>query len=252
VFNFGKQALGRTPLGQITGIGQGQAQGSTLPSPTGPPVPDAQGGFLDNIFDTLKKEGPGLAVGALGQLLAPKVDAPDVSGITEGLRDRITGDALSPLFEQGAGEINRILDAPIDAPPEESFARGDSLILEQTAEDIKNLRNQFKALNPTADVENNSAFLAEKSKIEERSRERRAQVRDEISFQFEREQLQRRLQATQLALNLDSAQTEQLIRIAQADIEAIGIQFGLDQREAQEFKDLFSQFGGLLSQGQGA
>jgi hypothetical protein len=215
---------------------------------TGPSVPGPQGNFLEDIFNTVGKASPALAVSAIGELFAPKPDRVDVSGVTDELRNRISGDALSPLFQQGAGEINRVLDADIDAPPESAFVRGDQLIAQQTADDIKALEQQFQALNPGANVANNSAFLAEKARIEESSRERRAAVRDEISFTFEREQLQRRLQATQIALNLDSAQTAQLIQIAQADLEAIGINLGLDAQDARDFKSLFSQFGQLLVQ----
>jgi hypothetical protein len=178
---------------------------------TGPSVPGPQGNFLEDIFNTVGKASPALAVSAIGELFAPKPDRVDVSGVTDELRNRISGDALSPL-------------------------------------DIKALEQQFQALNPGANVANNSAFLAEKARIEESSRERRAAVRDEISFTFEREQLQRRLQATQIALNLDSAQTAQLIQIAQADLEAIGINLGLDAQDARDFKSLFSQFGQLLVQ----
>jgi len=233
----------------MKGLGGGQPTGAQ-PSATGPSVPGPQGNILDNIFTNAGKAAPALAVSAIGELFAPKVDRADVSGITGPLRERITGDALSPLFQEGAGEIRRVLSAPIDAPPEEAFTRGDQLIQEQLDDDIKSLQQQFQALNPGANVENNSAFLEERSRMIRDAMERRAAVRDEISFQFEREQLQRRLQATQIALNLDSAQTAQLIQLAQMDAEALGVNLGLDAQDARDFKSLFSQFGQLMVEGQ--
>ncbi len=223
-------------------------QGTTLPGQTPPtfPVPTTEEdkSIMDRLFDA----GIPLVTGLIGDALAPKPDDLDFSSVSGALRDRITGDALSPLFEAGQRELLQDLADPTQAPPEEAFARGDAIIQEDLEDQIENLRNQFKALNPNANVENNSAFLAEKSRLEERARERRAQVRDAASFQFVREQLQRDLQEIQTALNVDAAQTEQLIRIAQLDVAEIVNQYGLELQEAAEFKQLFGDFGQLLVQ----
>lgn len=219
--------------------------------PIVPPSDQGQGGsgnLLDTIFKSAGQNAIPAAIGLLGDLLAPKPGELDVSGITGGLRDRISGDAVSPLFEAGSRELLSDLSSITEAPPEAAFARGDQIIQEDLDDQIENLRNQFKALNPNANVENNTAFLAEKSRLEERARERRAQVRDEVSFQYVREQLNRDLQEIQTALSLDSAQTEQLIAIAQMDAEALSLNYRISLEEARAFKNLFGRYGQLLGQ----
>ena len=199
-----------------------------------------------SMMDTFKQALPGMAISGLGQLLAPKVDDIDIRGITGEARDRITGANPSELFSTGADKLIGNIRSDNLAPPEEAFTRGDQVIEEDLADQITQLEHQFKAATGNADVYNNSAFLAEKSRLEERAREHRAAVRDEISFQFTREQLTRDLQEIELALNLDSAQTAQLISLAQLDAEALAFNYGIDMQEAREFKGLFADFGQLM------
>jgi len=210
----------------------------------------AQRSAMGGIFDSFKDVLPGAAVSMLGNLFAPKVEAPDFSGITQGLREQVTNPVGNEFRALGGDELRRILTTPVGTPPEAAFAQGDIYSNRQLEDDLKNLRQQFKAVNPAADVEGNSAYLREQGRLTERAREQRTAARDELSFAFEREQLQRRVQAMQEALNIDQAQMSQLIELAQLDIGQIMLQAGLTAQEAMQVKELFGNLGSLLYQTQ--
>jgi hypothetical protein len=245
--DFLKNLFGGRGAKEITGPTTAVTAG--LP---GGPTPAAKPSFFSKISDQLSANPDiaGALVSGIGDLFSKGPGDIDVSGITDPLRSRVSGEGPQSALRQAAeAELLGKLGSDPTAPPESAFIRGDQIIQEDLDDQIKALTQKFKAATGSADVSNNSAFLAEVSRLEERAREHRAAVRDEISFQFTREQLQRDLQEVQTALNLDSAQTEQLIRIAQLDAEALAIQYGLDLREAQEFKELFGNFGDLLFRG---
>ena len=116
-------------------------------------------------------------------------------------------------------------------------------------DDLEALRNEFKAVNPTANVENNSAFLDKKQELIERSREQRTAARDELSFQNEQEQLERKFQTMQVALNLDQAQMTQYTQIAQMEIDQMMLQYGIDADTATKFKQMFADLGRTVAGG---
>ena len=224
--------------------GSGPATGENVSSTTVQPT------FMQQLFNTAGKNAPsavgGTAVSMLGDLFSKTPPPIDVSGITGALKDRVSGANPSDLYQAGSAELMSKLGTTPDAPPESAFVRGDQVIDQELTDRLKNLEQQFKAATGNADVSNNSAYLREVQRIQQESAEKRAAVRDEISFQFTREQLARDLQEVELALNLDKSQTEQMIRIAQLDAEAIAVNYNLDLREAQDFKNLFGNFGQLL------
>jgi hypothetical protein len=217
--------------------------------PGGPPGTGSgtqDGGFLDGIFQRAGEQAIPTIAGLIGNAFAPDPGDLDISGVTGDARSRLTGDAISPLFEAGQRELLEDLGSDILTPPEESFAAADTIIAEDLEDQIEALRNEFKRANPNANVDNNSAFLNKKAELQERARERRAQVRDEKSFEFTREQLDRDLTEIQTALEIDAAQTEQYIKLAQLDAEALALNHGISVAEANEFKALFGRFGQLL------
>jgi len=202
-----------------------------------------------NISESIKEMLPGLALAGAGDLFAPQAQVPDTSGIQARL-ERMTQEGGEPLAkEAGLNELFRILGDPVGEPPAAAFGQGDIYADRQLTDDIEALRNEFKAVNPNANVDNNSAFLNKKQELIERSREQRTAARDELSFQFEREQLERKFQTMQVALNLDQAQMGQYVQLAQMEIDQLMLQYGIDAQTATNFKTLFADLGRLTIQG---
>jgi len=212
------------------------------------------GGFFDKLFggggdddNMMKKLALGLGVAGAGDLLAPKVEAPDTSGIQARLQGRLEGGAESGAKKAGLNELFRILGEDIGAPPQSAFAQGDLYADRQLTDDITALRNEFKAVNPNANVDNNSAFLDKKQELIERSREQRTAARDELSYAHEQEQLGRKFQTMQVALNLDQAQMSQYVQLAQMEVDQLMLQYGIDAQTATNFKEMFSDLGRIAT-----
>lgn len=229
---------------KLTGMPTQPATGSNIPATQVQPT------FMQQLFNTAGKNAPsavgGTAISLLGDLFSKTPEPIDISGITNDLRNKVSGANPSDLYQAGSKELLSKLGTTPEAPPESVFLRGDQVIQQELDDRLKVLEQQFKAATGNSDVSNNSAYLRERQRILQESAEKRAAVRDEISFQYTREQLTRDLQEVQMALNLDAAQTEQLIRIAQLDAEALAFNYGLSLQEAAEFKQLFANFGELL------
>ena len=192
-----------------------------------------------------------LGIAGVGDLFAPQAQVPDTSGIQARLEALAQGGAEPAAKEAGLSELFRILGEPVGAPPTSAFAQGDLFSDRQLTDDLQNLRDQFKAINPNANVENNSAFLDKSQELIERNREQRTAARDEISFQHEQEQLDRKFNTMQVALNLDQAQMSQFTQIAQLEIDQMMLQYGIDAQTASRFKEMFADLGrATLNQGQ--
>lgn len=273
-----------TPSGAGTatfpGFGQGpipRASTGSIPGFSGPnPAPSfgggttSAGGGLGNIFRNLfaPQQGGGgeeggdgggaldlfrnialpVGISSLGNLFAPKAEAPDFSGITSGLRDTVTGANASPLRQLGELRLTENLNTDITEPPDALFTQGDRVSEERLTKDLKNLEQAFKAANPRVNVENNSAFLEARNEIVERERQLRGEERDRVSSAFVNQQKTQRAQDIQTALNLDQAQTQQLIQLAQLDVAQIVAQTNISFAEAQQVKQLFGDLGSLVAQ----
>lgn len=203
-------------------------------------------GGEQSILDRVFEAAPGLAVSALGNFFAPEVEAPDFSGITGRLEDRVTGDIASPYRELGAGELQRIIETPAQTPPETAFTMGDIYNDEQLQKDLQNFDNYWKRIRPGADYQNDSEYQAQRAEIIERARERRTAARDELTFQYQMQQEQQKYNAAKDLLNLDDAQMRYYMQIAQLEIAQIMAQLGLDAGRAQQIKELFGNMGRLL------
>lgn len=243
-FNLGNNS----GSGALAGFQKAAAPAAKAMAPMTQPA--QSGGFFGGIKDTLKQAAPGAALSMAGNLFAPKVPTPDFSGITNGLRNQVSGTngAGSEFRALGGDELKRILTTPIDAPPATAFNEGDIYAERKLTDDLNNLNKQFKQVNPTADVSNNSALLREQEHIIRDSREQRTAARDALSYQHEQAAIQTRYNTMVQALNIDQSQMNQLIELAQLDIGQIMIQTGITQAEATQMKELFGNLGSLVTQ----
>lgn len=211
------------------------------------PKPDVNvpqdGSSEKGAFDLFRNLAVPLATTAVGNLFAPKVDTPDFSSISESLRSAATGKTPSEFRQLGGDSLREIIGRDITAPPDTAFSQGDIFNEEQLQDDLKALEQAFKAANPNANVANNSAFLEERNRLIERARERRTAARDALGFEFERQQRYEKLEATRIALDLDQAQMNQLMQLAQLDVSEIMLRTGITFGEAQQVKKLFGDLG---------
>ena len=226
----------------------GQTGAGTVSSTIGQDTPLKPGTGTFSISEAIKKALPGLAIAGAGDLFAPKVNAPDTSGIQSRLDEQIKTGGEPMAKEAGLNEMFRILGSPIDTPPEAAFNQGDIYADRQLTDDLTALRNEFKAVNPNANVDSNSAFLNKKQELIERSREQRTAARDELSFQFETQQLQTKYNTMVQALNLDQSQMSQYVQLAQMEIDQMMLQYGIDAQTAANFKTMFADLGRLQGQ----
>lgn len=253
--NAGSAGVG-APTQPITGGAGSAAQfAQQMASTGGEATLKPGGGILDRLFkgggddDMMKKLATGLGISGVGDLLTPKVDAPDTSGIQSRLQGQLQSGGEPLAKEAGLNELFRILGEPVGAPPQSAFDQGDLYADRRMTDDLEALRNEFKAVNPNANVDNNSAFLDKKQEIMERSREQRTAARDELSYAHEQEQLGRKFQTMQVALNLDQSQMSQYTQLAQMEIDQLMLQYGIDSQTAINFKEMFGDLGRLATGG---
>ena len=111
---------------------------------------------------------------SLGNLFAPKVETPDFTGITEGLRSQITGQGggdASAIRSLGLEKLTEGLGTDRGAAPDELFAQSDRLREEQLGKELTNLERMFKSANPNVNIANNSAYQEARNEVIERSNE---------------------------------------------------------------------------------
>jgi hypothetical protein len=208
-------------------------------------VTGGEGG--DNLGTQLGKALPGVGVSLLGNLFAPKVDPIDTSGIRNRLEQQITGQGQQgPLFQEALDVGRRTLTTAPGEPPEEQFRAVDRQIDEALADNIESLRNTFKSLNPGADPENNTRFAEEVARLQRDA----AQLKSEARGNAVAQQIQDQLRVMEDFLNIDRAQTQQLVQLAQMELDELVFNTGLSAQEALEFKQLFGGIGEMVLRSQ--
>ena len=205
----------------------------------------AKQGGLGGIFDQFKDKLPGAGVAILGDLLAPKVDAPDFSGIGDKLRGELQAGTLGDPEARGLGmtELRRVLGEGIGNVPDTAFNLGDIENQNAKQKALGNYVNQWKSIRPGADFSNDPEFQRGYSEIEEQYDRVRAAQRDQQSFEYNQQQLQQKYNYMVQALGLDQYQMNQYIELAQLDVNQLMLEYGLSVDESNRFKALFSDLG---------
>jgi len=239
----GGSAIGKYFKDLFTGQPKTQTQGGGAPASQ---ASTGGGGLLDSFKSAIAP----VAVSALGNAFAPKVPTPDFSGIIDPLKQQVSGQGnlASPIRQLAELKLTDSLNTDVNgAPPDALFEQGDRQQNELLTEDLKSLEQAFKAANPNVDIANNSAFQTARDKLIERRSELRTEDRDRVSAQYNQQAKQNRIVEIQTALNLDQAQTSQLIQLAQLQVDQIMLQTGVTYGEAAQLKELFGNLGtGLL------
>jgi hypothetical protein len=257
------------------GTGSGSTSPSFLSSPSSsqfaaPPLPGASltsraeplsfgekflGGATNVLKDLFKgggEDGEGLSPGRTalgigtalaGNLFAPKVDAPDFSGVREDLRGRL-GEGGSPAFDLGFGEAKRILGETPGQVPQALF---DEIDLRRD-EQIRALEDRFRSAQGGGGLSESdtSQFGRLRAQIVDQFEREKAA----LEFDFRNQQQAERIETMKTVLQLDESQFNQYARIAELEVSEIMANTGIDVAEATAFKELFGNLGtAILSPG---
>jgi len=201
--------------------------------------PAGGSGSSDSFGESLGKSLPGAGIALLGNLFAPKVDAPDFGGVRDSLAGRI-GEGNSPAFDLGFGEASRILGSTPGQVPQELF---DSIDLRKQ-DAITALEDRFRSNQQSGGLSESdtSQFGRLRAQIEDQFEREKAA----LEFDFRNQQQAERIETMKTVLNLDTAQFNQYAKLAELDVAQLMIQTGIDVQTANEFKQLFGNIGGQM------
>lgn len=266
--NTGIQSIA-TPISQLgvgAGVGSaaGGAYGASLAS-------KAAGSGLSNAFSAAAGTGTGSAavpwyesltkginpwqVGA-GALLSatPSLMGGETTQIPE---SSLYGEATSRLLgDEGFSEIGKLgrekltdsLSSEFQSVPDEYYNASKRRMDEAYDKAEKDFAASYKGLRPGANVENDSAFQQGINKIrQDRARETSA-LASELDYRRESDWLTQRTTDISTALNLDQQTFADYISLAQMDAERLATNTGISIGEAQKFKDIFGDLGGMFMQ----
>lgn len=150
----------------------------------------------------------GTGINAAGNLLAPKVKTPDITS--------------SPNY-QALKNFN------YQAPPgvEDMIRRNHEEFANQ---ERRNLDNIYKNVRPGTDYTTDSAYIRDRAALDASLEER---FNDEL---------------TKASMNYSGQEQNRLSQLADADIQQIMLETGMNAQEAEQFKQSFSNIGSMLTQ----
>ena len=108
-----------------------------------------------------------------------------------------------------------------------------------------NLTSQFKVFRPNADIATDSGLRRSVFDLEQRRAYALAKVEQDEFNRFREEQRY----DISTALEVDQATLQQLVTLAQLDVDQISMQLGLDAQDAANFKQTFGSLGELFLSG---
>lgn len=234
-----------TPFSMTTPSGY---TGSTITPGVNPNAPATGGSNALSSFsigDQFKKLIPSLAIAGIGDIMAPKVEAPDLSGVIGNLKNQVATGGEPLAKELGMTELTRGLTSPINTPPTNAFDLGDIENEQAKQEALTNYVNHFKSIRPGADFKNDPEFLRGYTDIQERYDRVRQAQRDATTFEYVQQQLQQKYNYMQTALNLNETQIGQYVQIAQLEVGQIMAEYGVDVETAAKFKEMFADLAQL-------
>jgi len=197
-------------------------------------------------MDMFKNMVPGMAVAGLGSMLAPKVDAPDYSGIKNDLMNKMQAGG-NP--EARAAAMKYYLDtvgAPTGASAEAGVANAKLINDRQRAQAIKDLQQQFSANNGS--LNGNSAYNEALAKTNAYYDQNYASQAAETQFRYDQQQQINKQAAAQALQGMDDSQLKFYASLADLDIMQIQEKLGIDVESANSIKTLAGVAGSLMMQ----
>lgn len=191
---------------------------------------------------------PGMAAGAgvsmLGNMFAPKVEAPNFSGVTEPIKAMIT----NPNSDTAAAAqyYKTQMNAPVGGDAADARAVSALRNQRQKEQDIKSLTQQFMAANPGVDINNNSAYRDTLLNYNRDFLASEEAQNAQIQFEYDNQQRANKSAAAAAVAQMDQAQIQSLVNLAQLDVNSIMLQTGMDYSDAQATKQLGATLGEIM------
>ena len=160
---------------------------------------------------------------------------------------RLLGDeGFSALGKLGREELTGQLSNQFEPVPDAYYEASKRRMDEAYDKAEKDFATSYKGLRPGANVENDSSFQQGVNKIrQDRARETSA-LASELDYRREMDYYDRKMQSINSSLNLDQQTMTDYISLAQMDAERLAINTGISMGEAQKFKDIFGDLGGMF------
>ena len=213
----------------------------------------AKSNALENFGTGLGQAAVGGGIGLIGDMMAPKVEVPNLAGLGADLQTQLKEGQLGDPVAKAAGmkELLGVLGQNMGEVPTNAFTLGDTKGEEAKQKALANYVSQWKGIRPGADFSNDPEFVRGYNEIQKQYDDERVMQRDQQQYQYLQQQMEQKKQYMMQALNVDQAQIEQYVQLAQLNVDQLMLEYGLSVGEAQQFKDLFSDMGQLAAEGMG-
>lgn len=175
-----------------------------------------------------------------------KTEIPQSDMFGEATSRLLGGEGISALGKLGREQLTGQLGAEFQPVPDEYYNASKRRMDEAYDKAEQDFATSYKGLRPGANVENDSAFQQGINKIrQDRARETSA-LASELDYRRESDYYDRKVQSINSALNLDQQTMTDYISLAQMDAERLATNTGISIGEAQKFKDIFGDLGGMF------
>jgi hypothetical protein len=189
----------------------------------------------------------GAALSAYPTLTGEKTAQIPQSELYGAATSRLLGDeGFSALGKLGREQLTNQLSGQFEPVPDEYYNASKRRMDEAYDKAEKDFAASYKGLRPGANVENDSAFQTGVNKIrQDRARETSALAAD-LDYRREMDYYDRKMTAINSSLNLDQQTMADYISLAQMDTERLAINTGISIGDAQKFKEIFGDLGGMF------
>lgn len=189
---------------------------------------------------------PGAAVAGIGSLLAPKVQAPDYSGVKNDLLNRINSGGNPEARNAAMQQYMSTVQAPEGASAEAGVANARLINDRQKADALKQIQQQFSANNGS--LNGNSAYNDAVTKSNAAYDQNYAAQAAQLQFEYDNQQKQQKMAAANALSGMDDTQLQYYAGLANLDVMQIQEKTGMDVASANAIKQIAQTAGELLMQ----
>lgn len=217
---------------------------SLVNSPAGSASGSATGAM--NPMSMFKNIIPGLAVAGAGSLLAPKVEAPDYSGVKNDLMNRIQSGGSPEARSAAMQQYLSTVQAPEGASAEAGVANARLINDRQKEDAVRQIQQQFSANN--GNTTGNSAYNDAVTKSNAAYDQNYAAQAAQLQFEYDNQQKAQKLAAANALQGMDDTQLQYYAGLAGLDVMQIQEKTGMDVASAQAIKSIAQTAGELMMQ----
>lgn len=189
---------------------------------------------------------PGTAVAGIGSMLAPKVEAPDYSGVKNDFMNRIQSGGNPEARAAALKQYLSTVQAPEGASAEAGIANARLINERQKADAQRALEQQFRANN--GNIMGNSAYNEALTKSNSTYDQNYAAQAAQLQFEYDNQQKAQKMAAANALQGMDDTQLQYFAGLAGLDIMQIQEKTGMDVASAQAIQNIAQTAGELMMQ----